>query len=55
MTVNESGDLLQQARSGELAAIRQLMMQTFQEQGIRVQISQDNNELKIFQIGRAHV
>ena len=48
MTVNESGDLLQQARSGELAAIRQLMMQTFQEQGIRVQISQDNNELKIF-------
>ena len=48
MTVNKSDDLLQQARSGELAAIRQLMMQTFQEQGIRVQISQNANELKIF-------
>ena len=45
--VNTSSDLLQQARSGELAAIRQLMMQTFQEQGIRIQISQNSNELKI--------
>ena len=46
MTVN-TDDLLQQARNGELAAIRQLMMQTFQEQGVRVQISQNVNELKI--------
>lgn len=45
--VNKSEDLLQQARSGDLAAIRQLMMQTFQDQGIRVQISQNANELKI--------
>ncbi|MCX5964405.1 MAG: hypothetical protein NT070_15075 [Cyanobacteria bacterium] len=46
--VNKSGDLLQQAHSGDLAAIQQLMMQTFQDQGIRVQISQNANELKIF-------
>jgi hypothetical protein len=46
--VNQAGDLLPQARSGNLAAIRQLMMQTFQDQGMRVQISQNANELKIF-------
>lgn len=44
---NTSGDLLQQARSGDLAAIRQMMMQTFQDQGMRVQISKNANELKI--------
>jgi hypothetical protein len=46
--VNQVADLLQQARSGNLSAIRQLMIQTFQDQGIRVQISQNANELKIF-------
>ncbi len=46
--VNQAGDILQQARSGNLSAIRQLMMQTFQDQGVRVQISQNANELKIF-------
>jgi hypothetical protein len=46
--VNQAADLLQQARSGNLSAIRQLMMQTFQDQGVRVQISQNANELKIF-------
>jgi ElaB/YqjD/DUF883 family membrane-anchored ribosome-binding protein len=44
----QPAEILQKARSGNLAAIRQLMMQTFQSQSIRTQVSQNANELKIF-------
>ncbi|MFM2430530.1 MAG: hypothetical protein RLZZ511_1743 [Cyanobacteriota bacterium] len=45
---NPTADLKQQARSGQLPAIRQLMTQVLHSQGIRVQISQNANDLKIF-------